>query len=116
VTLALFGGPITRAFVDDPSVTADGRQLLLIFAVAQPAIALAFTFAGSLRGAGDTRAVMAIFAVSPWVMRVTLACLFTIVLGWGVCGAWLGAVADLWLRAGLTFWRFQRGRWKTIRV
>jgi putative MATE family efflux protein len=116
VMLALFGGPITRAFVDDPAVTSTGRQLLLIFAVAQPAIAVAFTFAGSLRGAGDTRAVMVIFAVSPWIMRVTLAYFFAIVLGWGVGGAWIGAVTDIWMRAGLTFLRFQRGRWKTIRV
>ncbi|HLZ69654.1 MAG TPA: MATE family efflux transporter [Dehalococcoidia bacterium] len=114
--LALFGGPITRAFVDDPAVTSDGRQLLLIFAVAQPAIAIAFTFAGSLRGAGDTRAVMVIFAISPWILRVTLAYLFAIVLGWGVGGAWIGAVADMWVRAGLTFLRFRRGRWQTIRV
>jgi putative MATE family efflux protein len=116
LSLALFGGPITRAFVDDAAVTDAGRQLLLIFAVAQPAIAIAFTFAGSLRGAGDTRAVMVIFAVSPWILRVTLAYLFAIVLGWGVAGAWIGAVADMWVRAGLTFWRFRRGRWKTIRV
>jgi Na+-driven multidrug efflux pump len=116
VMLALFGGPITRAFVDDPAVTSTGRQLLLIFAVALPAIAVAFTVSGSLRGAGDTRAVMVIFAVSPWIMRVTLAYFFAIVLGWGVGGAWIGAVADIWLRAGLTYLRFQRGRWKTIRV
>ncbi len=114
--LALFGGPITGAFVSDPAVTSAGRRLLLIFAVAQPAIAIAFTFAGSLRGAGDTSAVMVIFAISPWVMRVTLAYLFAIVLGWGVGGAWIGAVADLWVRAGLTYLRFRRGRWKTIRV
>lgn len=116
VLLLLAGGLITRAFVDDPAVTNTGGKLLLIFAFAQPAIAIAFTLAGALRGAGDTRAVMYIFAVSPWIMRVVLAYLFAIVLGWGVEGAWLGAVADMWVRAALIALRFRAGRWKTIRV
>jgi len=116
VLLAGFGGPITHAFVDDAAVTHTGRNLLLIFAIAQPGIAIAFTFAGSLRGAGDTRAVMVIFAVSPWIMRCVLAYVFAVVLGWGVEGAWLGAVIDIWTRAILTFLRFRRGKWQMIRV
>ncbi|MHB8576587.1 MAG: MATE family efflux transporter [Dehalococcoidia bacterium] len=116
VLLVVAGGPITRIFIDDPAVTDTGRRLLLIFAFAQPAIAIAFTLAGALRGAGDTRAVMLIFAGSPWVMRVGLAFLFAIVFGWGVEGAWLGAVTDMWTRAALTALRFRLGRWKNIRV
>lgn len=116
VLLALFGGLITRVFIDDPSVTETGRKLLLIFAIAQPGIAIAFTLAGSLRGAGDTKAVMYIFAVSPWIMRVAFAYFFAIVLGWGVEGAWIGAVLDMWTRASLTALRFRQGRWKLIRV
>ncbi len=116
VLLALFGGFVTRIFIDDPSVTETGRKLLLIFAIAQPGIAIAFTLAGALRGAGDTKAVMYIFAVSPWIMRVVFAYFFAIVLGWGVEGAWIGAVLDMWTRAALTALRFQRGHWKTIRV
>jgi putative MATE family efflux protein len=114
--LALFGGPITRIFIDDPTVTGTGRKLLLIFAVAQPGIAVGFTLAGALRGAGDTRAVMMIFAISPWIMRVILAYFFAVVLGWGIAGAWLGAVGDMWTRAALVALRFRRGHWKTIQV
>jgi len=116
VLLALFGGPITRAFIDDPAVTDVGRRLLMVFAVAQPAIAVTFTLSGALRGAGDTRAVMLISSVSPWLVRVVLAYFLAVVLGWGVAGAWLGAVADMWVRAILIAIRFQRGRWKAIRV
>ena len=116
VLLTLFGGVITRVFIDDPSVTETGRRLLLIFAIAQPGIAIAFTLAGSLRGAGDTRAVMVIFSVSPWIMRVLFAYFFAIILGWGVEGAWIGAVLDMWTRASLTALRFRQGRWKLIRV
>jgi len=116
VTLALFGGPITRVFIDDPAVTANGRRLLLVFAFALPAIAIAFTLAGALRGAGDTRTVMYIFALSPWLLRVPVAYCCAILLGWGVEGAWLGAVLDMWVRALLTGLRFRRGRWKAIYV
>jgi putative MATE family efflux protein len=114
--LALVGGPITSAFTEDAAVVSTGRQLLLIFAFAQPAIAIAFTIAGALRGAGDTRAVMVIFSTTPWIMRVALAYFFAIVLGWGVAGAWIGAVTDMWARAALTTFRFRRGHWKTISV
>jgi len=93
-----------------------GAKLLFIFAFALPAIAISLTLGGALRGAGDTRAVLAIMAGATWIVRLIPAYIFAITLGLGVPGAWLAAVLDINVRAILMYLRFRRGRWKVLRV
>lgn len=119
VFLMIFGGQITSLFVggeDADAVVRIGRQLLLIFAFAMPGIAVSLTLGGALRGAGDTRAVLIIMAFSTWVVRLVPAYILAVTLGLGVPGAWVMAVGDITVRSALMYWRFQTGKWKTIRV
>jgi putative MATE family efflux protein len=119
VLMMIFGGQITSVFVggdDADKVVHIGRQLLFIFAFAMPGIAVSLTLGGALRGAGDTRAVLLIMAFSTWVVRLVPAYILAITLGLGVPGAWVMAIADITVRAGLMTARFRRGTWKTIRV
>ncbi|TMB99045.1 MAG: MATE family efflux transporter [Chloroflexi bacterium] len=119
ILMALFGRQITGLFVGGPTedeVVDIGSKLLFIFAFALPAIAISLTLGGALRGAGDTRAVLAIMAGTTWLVRLVPAYLLAITFGLGVPGAWLGAVLDINTRALLMFLRFRRGRWKHIRV
>jgi Na+-driven multidrug efflux pump len=119
VVLAVFGRQITSAFVAGEGadeVVDLGGKLMLIFALAMPGLGINLAFGGALRGAGDTRWVLAIVAFCNWVVRLVPAYLLAIVAGLGVPGAWVGAVLDLNSRALLLWLRFRRGHWKHIRV
>ena len=116
ITLMVFGGPITRLFINDDDVVDIGRKLLLIFGIALPALSISLSLGGALRGAGDTRAVLGIMSVGVWGVRLLPAYLLAVVAGLGVPGAWLAAVADINTRAILMFLRFRQGKWKSIKV
>lgn len=119
LVMMVLGEQITGLFVggEDAAAVIDiGGRLLFIFAFAMPGIAVSLTLGGGLRGAGDTRAVLAIMAGCTWIIRLLPAYLFAITLGLGVPGAWLAAIMDINARAVLMFLRFRLGRWKEIRV
>jgi len=119
IVLMVFGEPITSLFVsgeDADEVVDVGRQLLFVFAFAMPAMALSLSLSGGLRGAGDTRAVLAIGVFGIWVVRLLPAYLLAIVLGFDAPGAWLAAVLDINSRGVLIWLRFRRGKWKAIKV
>lgn len=103
--------------------------LLRTIALGIPPLVLLTIFSGALRGAGDTRYPMVISWLGLLGVRLpgahllalstfTLPILEMSVAGWGlgVLGAWYAMVADLYVRAALTTWRFWHGGWKTIRV
>lgn len=119
LVLMVLGGQITDIFVGGKNageVVHIGRQLLFVFAFAMPALAVSLCLGGALRGAGDTRAVLAIMAGTTWIIRLVPAYLLAITFGLGVPGAWVAAVLDINSRALLMFLRFRLGRWKHIRV
>jgi putative MATE family efflux protein len=107
---------VTRIFTGDPEVIDIGADLLRIFAFALPGLGTSAALAGALRGAGDTRSVMILYTVCAWFLRIPIAFVFAIPLGFGAQGAWLGSVVDNSVR-GLAIWyRFRQGRWKQIEV
>ncbi|KKL55608.1 hypothetical protein LCGC14_2253730, partial [marine sediment metagenome] len=116
VVLMIFGGTITRLFINDDDVVDIGRKLLLIFGFALPALSVSLSLGGALRGAGDTRAVLGIMTAGVWGVRLAPAYLLAVVAGFGVPGAWVAAVIDINTRALLMFLRFRQGRWKRIKV
>lgn len=103
-----------RLFVDDPAVVATTTRLLLIFALALPGIGVAAALAGALRGAGDVRFVLIATSACTWLVRLPVAWVCAVLLGWGAPGAWLGAVAENNLRAVVVTGRFSSGRWTRI--
>ena len=118
-TLIVLGGQITDIFVGGENagdVVHIGRQLLFVFALAMPGLAVSLTLGGALRGAGDTRAVLLIMAGTTWIVRLVPAYLLAITFGLGVPGAWIAAVIDINTRALLMWLRFRHGRWKKIKV
>lgn len=116
VALYALAAPIARIFTDDPGVIAASTSAIRVAAFSQPIMAVSFVFVHSLRGAGDTRMVLAITATSIWTVRLGVAYLGAHVLGLGLAGAWLGILADFAARAFCGWLRFRSGRWQTIRV
>ena len=119
VVMMVLGSQITGLFVggkDADEVIDIGTKLLFIFAFAMPGLAISLSLGGALRGAGDTRAVLAIMAGTTWIVRLVPAYLLAITFGLGVPGAWMAAIMDINTRAVLMWLRFRMGRWKQITV
>ncbi len=89
---------------------------LRLVAICQPSLAIWMVLAGGLRGAGDTKAIMRIVTVSFLCVRVGLAYILTIRFGFGLIGAWVAMIIDLFLRGVLISRRFNRGKWKEVKV
>jgi Na+-driven multidrug efflux pump len=51
-----------------------------------------------------------------WFVRLPLAYLFGIVLGYGLGGVYLGWVVDTIVLAGLNWARYRTGRWQLRKV
>jgi len=112
----LFPAQIMGFFTDDAEVIALGTMPLRVMGLVQPFLAGAMIFAGGLRGAGDTRFPMVITGGAIWLIRLPLAYVLGVMLGWGLVGAWTAMSLDMIVRGTLNFWRFRSGRWKTIAV
>ncbi|MBM4431141.1 MAG: MATE family efflux transporter [Chloroflexi bacterium] len=116
VIFALFGSPIAALFGSTPEVLSLAGDAIRIGALEQLPIAIWMVTAGSLRGAGDTRAPMYGTLAGTLLFRVPAVYLFAVVFGWGLNGVWLGTAVDWTARAALVYTLFHRGNWKRIRL
>ncbi|WP_438025348.1 MATE family efflux transporter [Sorangium sp. So ce233] len=116
VLFALAPRPLLRAFSSDPELLALGARALPVAAVAQPFMAFATVMGMGLRGAGDTRTVLAVTLISSLLMRLGGTWLFAVTLGHGLVGVWLGSTADWICRSALLAVAYARGRWRSVAV
>ena len=114
--MILFPKPMARLFVADADVVNLAAWYLRIVAVSEPPLAVIFTLAGGLQGAGDTRSPLYISVFGLWLFRIPLAYFLGVVLGWGAVGAWTGMTVDTFVRGGLYIYRFRKGKWKEVKV
>jgi putative MATE family efflux protein len=103
-------------FTHDPAVVPLIVSYLRINSPAEPLLAVGMVMAGALQGAGDTRMPTWIEFVTNWVVRLPMAYVLAVTLGWGVMGAWVSLCATTVLYGFLTAGWFIRGNWKTIKV
>ena len=79
-------------------------------------MALTDAFAGSLRGAGDTRTPMIAALVGPVAVRLTACWILAFPMGLGLVGIWIGSTLDWAVRSVWLGYAFRRGKWKTRSV
>jgi putative MATE family efflux protein len=108
--------PLVSAFSEGEAIRAMGAQALLVGALAQPFMAITVVKADALRGAGDTRTVLAVAFCGAVVVRLTATWTFTHVIPLGLTGVWMGSGVDWLFRAAILTWLFRRGGWKTRSV
>ena len=70
IGLYVFADPLVRIITPDEDVIAMAKVCLRIVAFIQPVQTMAWIYAGSLRGAGDTKWPFIITAVCNWAIRV----------------------------------------------
>lgn len=90
------------------------RPLLFILAVWSLADAADIVLAGALKGAGDTRFVMAWSLAIAYGFFVTGEIAIVLVFKLGLIPAWLWTCAYIAVLAAGYLWRFKSGRWKSI--
>ncbi|HEX2022802.1 MAG TPA: MATE family efflux transporter [Candidatus Thermoplasmatota archaeon] len=116
ILMFLLASPIAALFTDDPEAIGLGVTWIHALVFAMPAIAFHFTAAGALRGAGDTRWPLLVSFAGLWLVRLPVAWVLGVALGFGMYGVWAGYMIEYYARALVTTWRFARGRWKTLDV
>ena len=112
VMFFLFAESLTRLFIDEPQVVYWGSLCVMVAAFEQPTLALAYVFAGALRGAGDTRWPMYVTILGVWVFRMPLVYLCVHVWHFGIVSVWVVTALDFLLRSLVLWWRFRGSGWK----
>jgi len=115
--LFLFGGRfLVSLFSDDPQVLSLGAEIMVIIACTTHFQTSAVVFSGCLRGAGDTKFVALTSFISIGIVRPILSWVLCTPVGLGLIGAWLGLLADQFMRFSLNMTRFKGGKWTKIEV
>lgn len=112
--LYIFAEQILSFFTPDQGVIEVAAQCLHIVAFLQPFQVAAWVFAGALRGAGDTKWLFYMTAISTWGVRTAGAFLMIRVFGFGLPEAVMCMFADGICRLVLFYLRFRTGKWVTI--
>jgi putative MATE family efflux protein len=112
----IFAEAIYKFMSNEPAVWEVGVPAFRIMAFVQPFLCIAIVYTGALRGAGDTTSTMIFSLVGSWALRVPLAWLFGVYMGWGLIGAWYGMWADNLAKFAMSTGRFSQGGWKRVKV
>ena len=112
VGLYVFARPLVSIFTPDKAAIDLAEVCLKIAAFIQPIQAMAWVFAGALRGAGDTRWPFYVTAFGTWAIRTVGAYLCIRVFHLGLPAAIVCMNADNLARCILLFLRIRSGRWQ----
>jgi Na+-driven multidrug efflux pump len=110
------GEPLARLMSRDPVILAEVPKTLFICGIVQVFFAMGLVIRQGLKGCGDAKGTLVITLVSTVLVRVPLAYLCGVVLGWGLAGIWIGLCVELGVRGLLFLGRFVRGGWEKARV
>jgi putative MATE family efflux protein len=105
--LAVFG-------MSDPTVVEIGVQLLRVLSVSGVLIAVALTYTGGLQGTGDTKSPLYISIVSQIVVPLGICFVVKHTTTLEPIDIWIAILVGHATRCGLSVWRFNQGKWRTI--
>ncbi len=116
ILFVVLGQEIAGLVTRDPEVLQATADCLFAAGFAQVGFAASLVFGFSLRGAGDTFRVMLTNLFSIVIVRLGGVFLVVNVLGYGLQAVWVVLSVELTLRGVLMLIRFERGRWKKLKV
>lgn len=100
----------------DEQILEIGSYLMIYVAVLQPFQANQFILGGSLRGAGDTKFTAMVMLITIVGIRTALAYVLVTLMQTGLTGAWIALCADQIARSFIIMARYNRGKWKKIKL
>jgi putative MATE family efflux protein len=100
----------------DPAVLEETARYLKFNMLGQPFIALSLSLGGGLQGAGDTRGTMWVIIIAMWLIRLPLAWVLALPMGFGATGVWASMVASMACQGLLMARRFHGGHWKEMKL
>jgi putative MATE family efflux protein len=109
VLLAAFG-------MDEPVVVEIGVQLLRILSLSGLFIAVALSYTGGLQGTGDTKSPLYISIVSQIIIPLGLCFVIQQTGTLDPVDIWIAILLGHITRCILSVWRFNQGKWRTIKV
>ena len=114
VLMFIFRSELIALYNNTPEVVAAGAGVMFMICILVPIQGDQFIVSGGLRGVGDTRYPAMVALVCTLVVR--MACSYVVVdtLGWGLHGAWVAILTDMFLRAWLMLRRYRSGKWKAF--
>ena len=110
------GTALAHLMSRDPTVDAEVPKTLLICGMVQVFFAMALVIRQGLKGCGDAKGTFRITLVSTVLVRVPLAYLVGVHLGYGLPGIWVGLCFELGIRGLLFLQRFVSGKWEKVTV
>jgi putative MATE family efflux protein len=102
---------IASLLSQNPIVVRESVRYLKIAMISEPFMACGAILGGGLSGAGDTRSVLARVAFSIWAVRIPLAYLFIVVLGFGAASVWWSMNISQFVQCYLIYRRYARRKW-----
>ena len=97
-------------------VVALGVQLLRVLSLSGLFIAVALTYTGGLQGTGDTKSPLYISIVSQVIVPLGICFAVQRLSHLDPIDIWIAILVGHMTRCALSVWRFNQGKWRSIRV
>jgi len=114
--LLLSSSQIMEMFTNDVAVITAGSSVLLIFALIQLPKGVNIVYSGNLRGSADLNWLMWLAVFTAVGYEMVGSWILAIPMGMGLAGIWLIQGIDELTRFLLNYWRFNRGKWKKLKL
>jgi len=95
----------------DAIVIRESVKYIYISMISEPFMAWGIILGGGLIGAGDTRSVLIRVALSVWLIRIPLAYIFVVLLGFGAVSVWWSMNISQFVQAFLMSKRYFHQKW-----
>ena len=115
--ISIFAGGANLSPEDAEKMVSIGAKLMICAAFFQTADAFGVVYSGALRGAGDTLWPSIVTVVYSWLFIVLGG--FMIITFWPELesvGPWIAAAVYITIYGITMTWRFESGRWRSIRL
>ncbi len=102
---------IASVLSKNPVVVRESVRYLYIAMISEPFMAWGAILGGGLSGAGDTRNVLVRVALCIWVVRIPLAYLCVVILGFGAASVWWSMNISQFVQAYLLYRWYAKRKW-----
>jgi putative MATE family efflux protein len=105
---------ITSLLSDNPLVVKETVRYIYISMISEPFMAWGIILGGGMSGAGDTRSVLVRVALSIWLIRIPLAYILVVILGFGAASVWWSMNISQFVQAFLLYRRYSKRQWLAV--